>query len=1262
MLVKRNRQGKMFRVICLTIAVCMLLSLLPVTALAEYRAVPTVRSQVSTLEMYPEDGTTAGGSFGIAQAQSLAYDSVSALTQRIETAAQTPRGAVNLNLGLGRAVAERETGTFDEFFPDATLAQAVATRFYRAASDTVTSLELAALTGRLISVGGGISDLEGVQYLTGLTEIWLSNNAIQQLDPLAGLTGLRELQLSGNLIRNVQPLETMTQLTILKLDNNQIQNIDSLANMTQMTQLWLQNNRIENIDALVGMTSMQMELRISNNLVSDLTPVADMVGLRRLEAANNRIEDAAPLAALTNLTALHLGSNRLADVSALSALVSLEELNLWDNHIYDISPLSSVQPGIIFDVRGQVIRMDEPMYITDPLVVENVVRDRAGQVVLPNAVAPETATPPSGSTIEWTGLNEDVSQVEYTWAVNTIPYTAQMFSGRVIQPVVPEPLPPQQTIAFIANGGLFSLDPAWDFALTAEVGDTFASVFAEAEGLLQSRDGHIFQGWLRNGEIVPPDTYVTEAEDNLHVFTADWDLDETFVPDRNVIISFFGNGGAPTFQPVLVYVEGSFVQTYAEAMVQITEPARAHHVFAGWFTEPDGGDRIQSEDELDLDTPRMLFAQWDIDSMDPPPTQEVTVTFHGGAGAEPLLQEETIQIPYGQTRTYADVFAEIQTPTRENVAGTLVFHFIGWFTEQEGGQQIFGVETLTVDRMLHARWLEIPIPPALPSVQAVIFQSNGGTGNAQVHTTTVGGTYELVFEAVNEPVFEGHDFIGWFDSDGVEVLYSDYVTPEIFRELFAHWTPVDGGDDLVLGGDDPGLGGDDPGLGGDDPDLGGDDPIVVQESQIVLFFAIDGFFIGDDGNVNYRAVRVSMNATYGEAVAELNATPVPENGDERFRGWFNDPRGIDAIDLDASIQSTMVRVVFADFEPIDGPDLGGDDPVPGGDDPVPGGDDPVPGGDDPVPGGDDPVPGGDDPVPGGDDPVPGGDDPVPGGDDPVPGGDDPVPGGDDPVPGGEGPAPDEVEPASGGVFPLTTEHHAYLLGFGDETIRPHQTITRAEIATIFFRLMDDGYRENLWAQSNPFWDVQLGDWFNNAISTTTNAGLFNGLPDGSFRPRSITTRGEFAMILSRFADVSQEDEQSSFDDTEDHWAEDAVGTIQIRGWVTPWDVDGGAFRADEPVTRAEVAYMINQMLGRNLQGTDALIEGMATWVDNSDPSAWYFLALQEASNSTDFERLPNGEIRWTELWPTLDLTILERPESQPSDMGLAREIWEQQQR
>ena len=208
------------------------------------------------------------------------------------------------------------------------------------------------------------------------------------------------------------------------------------------------------------------------------------------------------------------------------------------------------------------------------------------------------------------------------------------------------------------------------------------------------------------------------------------------------------------------------------------------------------------------------------------------------------------------------------------------------------------------------------------------------------------------------------------------------------------------------------------------------------------------------------------------------------------------------------------------------------------------------------------------------------------------------------------------------------DHFAYVIGYEDGTVRPQNDISRAEVATIFFRLLKDDVRAQYLAESNGFTDVAAGTWYNTAISTMAKMGVLDGYPDGSFRPDASITRAEFAVICARFDDSARESD-SSFTDISGHWAEVEIERAATLGWINGYE--DGTFRPDAEITRAEAMTLINRVLQRLPETADDLLDNMTTWSD-VQPNAWYYLAVQEATNSHDFDRKADGvHETWTAL-------------------------------
>ena len=221
---------------------------------------------------------------------------------------------------------------------------------------------------------------------------------------------------------------------------------------------------------------------------------------------------------------------------------------------------------------------------------------------------------------------------------------------------------------------------------------------------------------------------------------------------------------------------------------------------------------------------------------------------------------------------------------------------------------------------------------------------------------------------------------------------------------------------------------------------------------------------------------------------------------------------------------------------------------------------------------------------------------------------------------------------------LTKEHIAYLNGYSDGTVRPNGNITRAEVATIFFRLLTDEVRDANLTYGNTFTDVPNGAWYNAAVSTLSSMQIINGYTDGSFRPNQNITRAELASIIARFAELKNTS-GVYFTDIGGHWAADNICLAAANGWITGYA--DGSFKPNRPVTRAETVTMINRVLERSPLSTDDLLDGMVTYSDNLDTTAWYYLAIQEASNTHDYTRMTVGEF-WRSLLPNRDWSRYQR--------------------
>lgn len=219
-----------------------------------------------------------------------------------------------------------------------------------------------------------------------------------------------------------------------------------------------------------------------------------------------------------------------------------------------------------------------------------------------------------------------------------------------------------------------------------------------------------------------------------------------------------------------------------------------------------------------------------------------------------------------------------------------------------------------------------------------------------------------------------------------------------------------------------------------------------------------------------------------------------------------------------------------------------------------------------------------------------------------------------------------------------TDHFAYIVGYGNGEVQPQNSITRAEVAAIFFRLLEDGIRNENFTHQNDFSDVAADAWYCSSVSTLSRMGIIAGYPDGTFRPNAPITRAEFAAIATRF-DNNGDKTPVSFTDIIGHWAEGEITVAANHGWVSGYG--DNTFRPQNQITRAETMSLVNRVLKRLPETSADLLPDMITWTDNADTSSWYYLPVQEATNSHYYEFKENSKYeKWTELRETRDWSKL----------------------
>ena len=213
------------------------------------------------------------------------------------------------------------------------------------------------------------------------------------------------------------------------------------------------------------------------------------------------------------------------------------------------------------------------------------------------------------------------------------------------------------------------------------------------------------------------------------------------------------------------------------------------------------------------------------------------------------------------------------------------------------------------------------------------------------------------------------------------------------------------------------------------------------------------------------------------------------------------------------------------------------------------------------------------------------------------------------------------------------DHFAYIQGYDDGTVRPNTPVTRAQVATILFRLLDEDVRDKYLTETNTFTDVAADYWANTAISTMANLGVFKGRTADRFDPNAPITRGEFAAVCARFDDSSVQS-SNAFSDIDGYWAKQEILRAAALGWVQGYQ--DGTFRPTASITRAQVVTMTNRVLCRQPETASDLLRGMTTFTDCAEGD-WCYLAIQEAANSHDYVG-KSGSIyeSWTDLNKSAD--------------------------
>ena len=220
---------------------------------------------------------------------------------------------------------------------------------------------------------------------------------------------------------------------------------------------------------------------------------------------------------------------------------------------------------------------------------------------------------------------------------------------------------------------------------------------------------------------------------------------------------------------------------------------------------------------------------------------------------------------------------------------------------------------------------------------------------------------------------------------------------------------------------------------------------------------------------------------------------------------------------------------------------------------------------------------------------------------------------------------------------FTDDHYAYIVGVPGGTVRPNDSMTRAGVATIFFRLLKDSVRDANLLTGCTYTDVPDGHWANTAISTMTGLDIVRGYDAAAFGPGDPITRAQFAAICARF-DTGKSNGSRTFSDIKGHWAKAYIERAAELGWISGFQ--DGTFRPDAYITRAQAVTMINRMLNRVPEDPSDLLPGMNVWPD-CRPGDWFYLAIQEATNSHDYRRKAGSYETWTDLNADPDWTRYE---------------------
>ena len=209
-----------------------------------------------------------------------------------------------------------------------------------------------------------------------------------------------------------------------------------------------------------------------------------------------------------------------------------------------------------------------------------------------------------------------------------------------------------------------------------------------------------------------------------------------------------------------------------------------------------------------------------------------------------------------------------------------------------------------------------------------------------------------------------------------------------------------------------------------------------------------------------------------------------------------------------------------------------------------------------------------------------------------------------------------------------TDHFAFLVGYTDGTFGPERNMTRAEVTTMFARLLTEQIEADK-TYSSTFNDVPKGYWAANYIGYMQQFGIITGYSDGSFRPDAPVTRAEFAAIASRFEKLTEG--SKSFTDVPDtYWAARYINFAATRGWVTGYS--DGTFKPENTITRAEVAAVTCRLLERSADQSyiRSHLKELRTFADMTE-SHWAYWYAMEAANGHDYTK-SGGSENWSRTY------------------------------